>query len=115
MERGRRIADWENWIGQHLRLRDLRVFAAVVKERSISRAAQRLGITQPAVSKVIADLEYTLKVRLFDRGRRGVELTKFGQALLRRGNAAFDELKQSVMDIDFLSDPASGELRIGCS
>jgi len=115
MDRGRRIADWENWIGQHLRLRDLRVFSAVVKERSISRAAQRLGITQPAVSKVIADLEYTLKVRLFDRSRRGVELTTYGQALLRRGNAAFDELKQSVMDIDFLSDPASGELSIGCS
>jgi DNA-binding transcriptional LysR family regulator len=74
-----------------------------------------LGITQPAVSKVVAGLEYTLKVRLFDRGRQGVEPTIYGRALLRRGNAAFDELKQSVMDIDFLSDPASGELRIGCS
>jgi DNA-binding transcriptional LysR family regulator len=74
-----------------------------------------LGITQPAVSKVVADLEYTLKVRLFDRGRQGVEPTIYGHALLRRGNAAFDELKQSVMDIDFLSDPESGELRIGCS
>src|SRR6185437_5398847 len=80
-----------------------------------ARAAAHLGITQPAVSKVIADLEYTLKIRLLDRGRRGVEPTVYGRALLRRGTAAFDELKQSVMDIAFLSDPASGELRIGCS
>ena len=115
MNGGRRIADWENWIGRHLRLRDLHVFATAAKEGSMARAAHRLGITQPAVSKVVADLEYTLKVRLLDRGRRGVELTAYGRALLRRGNAAFDELKQSVMDIDFLSDPASGELRIGCS
>ena len=115
MNSGRRISDWENWVGRHLRLRDLHVFATVAKEGSMARAAQRLGITQPAISKVVADLEYTLKVRLLDRGRRGVELTAYGRALLRRGNAAFDELKQSVMDIDFLSDPASGELRIGCS
>jgi DNA-binding transcriptional LysR family regulator len=114
MDSGRRIADWENWIGRHLRLRDLHVFATVAKEGSMARAAQRLGITQPAISKVVADLEYTLKVRLLDRGRRGVELTAYGRALLRHGNAAFDELKQSVMDIDFLSDPTSGELRIGC-
>jgi DNA-binding transcriptional LysR family regulator len=115
MNTGRRIADWENWVGRHLRMRDLHVFATVAKEGSMARAAQRLGITQPAVSKVVADLEYTLKVRLFDRGRQGVEPTIYGHALLRRGNAAFDELKQSVMDIDFLSDPESGELRIGCS
>ena len=98
MDSGRRIADWENWIGRHLRLRDLHVFATVAKEGSMARAAQRLGITQPAISKVVADLEYTLKIRLLDRGRRGVELTAYGRALLRHGNAAFDELKQSVMD-----------------
>jgi len=115
MDGGPRIADWDNWLGRHLRLRDLHVFAIVAKEGSMARAAAHLGITQPAVSKVIADLEYTLKIRLLDRGRRGVEPTVYGRALLRRGTAAFDELKQSVMDIAFLSDPASGELRIGCS
>jgi DNA-binding transcriptional LysR family regulator len=110
-----RIADWENWLGRHLRLRDLHVFATVAKQGSMARAAARLGITQPAVSKVIADLEQTLDVRLLDRGRRGVEPTVYGHALLRRGTAAFDELKQSITDIAFLSDSKSGELRIGCS
>jgi DNA-binding transcriptional LysR family regulator len=115
MDSWRRISDWENWLGRHLRLRDLHVFTTVAKEGSMARAAARLGITQPAVSKVIADLERTLGARLLDRGRRGVETTMYGRAFLRRGTAAFDELKQGVTDIASLSDPASGELRIGCS
>lgn len=110
-----KIIDWDDWIGRHLRLRDLHVFFAVAKEGSMAKAAQRLGVTQPAVSKVIADLEDTLSVRLLDRGPRGVEATIFGQALLKRGSAAFDELKQSVRDMQSLADPTTGELRIGCS
>jgi DNA-binding transcriptional LysR family regulator len=111
----RRVVEWENWIGRRLRLRDLHVFATVAKEGSMAKAAERLGVTQPAVSKVIADLESALHARLLDRGHRGVELTMYGHALLKRGMAAFDELKQGVLDIDFLADPTSGELRIGCS
>ena len=110
-----RIIDWERWIGRRLRLQDLHVFFAVAKLGSMAKAAQQLGVTQPAVSKVIADLEHALDVRLLDRGRRGVEPTMYGRALLKRGNAAFDELKQGVMDIEFLADPTSGELRVGCS
>jgi DNA-binding transcriptional LysR family regulator len=110
-----RIIDWEHWIGRRLRLHDLHVFFVVAKLGSMAKAAQQLGVTQPAVSKVIADLEHALDVRLLDRGRRGVEPTMYGLALLKRGNAAFDELKQGVMDIEFLADPTSGELRVGCS
>src|SRR5262249_43059447 len=68
----------------------------------------------PAVSKVIADLEYALGVRLLDRSPKGVEPTVYGRALLKRGLAAFDELKQGIRDIEFLADPASGEVRVGC-
>src|SRR5215813_14752517 len=109
-----RIIDWERWIGRRLRLQDLHVFFAVAKLGSMAKAAQQLGVTQPAVSKVIADLEHVLDVRLLDRGRRGVEPTMYGRALLKRGNAAFDELKQGVLDIEFLADPTQGELRVGC-
>ncbi len=52
--------------------------------------------------------------RLFDRNPRGVEPTIYGRALLKRGRAAFDELRQGIKDIDFLSDPKAGELKIGC-
>src|SRR5262249_10657304 len=65
--------------------------------------------------KAIADLEHTLGVRLLDRSRKGVEPTSYGQALLQRGLAAFDELRQGVKDIEFLADPTAGEVRIGAS
>jgi DNA-binding transcriptional LysR family regulator len=80
----------------------------------MAKAAVELGISQPAVSDVIANLEHALGVRLFDRSSQGVEPTMYGRALLKRGLAAFDELKQGIRDIEFLSDPTSGELRIGC-
>jgi DNA-binding transcriptional LysR family regulator len=106
--------DWESRIGRRLRLRDLHIFFTAVQRGSMAKAAQTLGVTQPAVSKVIADLEHTLGVRLLDRGARGVEPTKYGRALLTRSNAAFDELRQCVSDIEFLADPTVGEVRIGC-
>jgi DNA-binding transcriptional LysR family regulator len=106
--------DWESRIGRRLRLRDLHILFTAVQRGSMAKAAQTLGVTQPAVSKVIAELEHTLGVRLLDRGARGVEPTKYGRALLTRSNAAFDELRQSVRDIEFLADPTVGEVRIGC-
>src|SRR5215467_6830171 len=109
----RRI-DWEGQIGRQLRLRDLHVFFTVVQCRSMAKAALQLGVSQPAVSKVIADLEYALGVRLLDRSPQGVEPTVFGHALLKRGTAAFDELKQGVRDIEYLADPTTGEVKVAC-
>jgi len=106
--------DWESQIGRRLKLRDLHVFFTVVERGSMAKAAQHLGVSQPTVSEVIADLEHALGVRLLDRRPQGVEPTMYGGALLKRSVAAFDELKQSIRDIEFLSDPTSGELRIGC-
>src|SRR5215510_891275 len=110
-----RKIDWESQIGRRLKLRDLHVFSTVVQRGSMAKAAQQLGVSTPAVSEVIADLEHALGVKLLDRSAQGVEPTIYGQALLRRGVAAFDELKQGIRDIEFLSDPTTGELRIGCS
>ena len=59
-------------------------FFTAVQRGSMAKAAQTLGVTQPAVSKVIAELEHTLGVRLLDRGARGVEPTNYGRALLTR-------------------------------
>jgi DNA-binding transcriptional LysR family regulator len=107
--------DWESQIGRRLKLRDLYVFVTVVRRGSMAAAARELGVSQPAVSEVIADLEHALGVRLLDRGAQGVEATIYGDALLKRSVAVFDELKQSIRDIEFLSDPTVGELRIGCT
>jgi DNA-binding transcriptional LysR family regulator len=108
-----RKIDWESQIGRRLKLRDLHVFSTVVRRGSMARAARELGVSHPAVSEVIADLEHALGVKLVDRSAQGVEPTIFGDALLKRSVAVFDELKQSVRDIEFLSDAATGEVRIG--
>lgn len=107
--------DWDAQIGRRLRLRDLHAFFTVVRWGSMAKAAEQLRVSQPAMSKTIADLEHALGVRLLDRGRRGVEPTIYGQALLKRGLVAFDELKQGIRDIEFLNDPTAGELTIGCA
>jgi DNA-binding transcriptional LysR family regulator len=108
-----KITDWDRHIGRRLKLRNLHVFFTVVQHGSLAKAASHLGVSHPAVSQLIADLEQALGATLFDRTSRGVTPTIYGQALLARGRAAFDELKQGIRDIEFLSDPASGEIRIG--
>jgi DNA-binding transcriptional LysR family regulator len=110
-----KIVDWDDHIGRRLRLRDLRVFFAVVQHGSLSKAAAHLRVSAPAVSQVIAELEHSLGAKLFDRNTRGVEPTVYATALLSRGRAAFDELKQGIRDIESLIDPEVGEVRIGCT
>ena len=105
---------WADRIGRRLKLRDLHVLSAVVQWGSMAKAAQHLAVSQPVVSAAVADLEHAIGVRLLDRSRRGVEPTIYGRAILKHGMVAFDALKQGVKEIEFLADPAAGELRIGC-
>ncbi len=110
----RRRIDWEARIGRRLRFRDLHTFFTVVSLGSMAKAAAQLGVSAPTVSEAIADLESAVGVRLLDRSRGGLETTPYGEAILKRGLVAFDELKQGIRDIEFLADPTAGELRIGC-
>ena len=86
---------------------------AVSLAGSMAKAAEKLAISQPAISKAISDLERDLGVALFDRSSRGVELTPSGHILLRRGRAMLDELQQGLQEIENLSDPTVGKVRIG--
>lgn len=106
--------DWDSQLGRRMRLRDLHVFTTVVRLGSMAKAGKELGVSQPAVSEVIADLESALGVQLLDRTPQGVEPTAYGAALLKRSIAAFDELRQGIRDIEYLADPTIGEIRIGC-
>src|SRR5215475_13739762 len=102
-------------VGRRMKLQDLHVLMAVVQTGSMGKAAQRLNITQPAISRSIAELEHALGVRLLDRSRQGVEPTEYGRVLLDCGAAVFDELQQGVKNIEFLTDPTVGEIRVGGS
>jgi DNA-binding transcriptional LysR family regulator len=102
-------------IGRRMKLRDLHILMAVVQAGSMNKAAAFLNTTQPAVSKSIAELERTVGVRLLDRNAQGVVPTAYGRALLDGGTAVFDELRQAVKNIEFLADPTTGEVRVGCT
>jgi len=104
---------WADRIGRRVKLRDLHILLAVAQAGSMSRAADRLAISHPVVSKTIADLEHALGVRLLDRTSQGTEPTSYGRALLSCGTVVFDELRRGVQEIAFLSDPTVGELRVG--
>src|SRR5258705_11414065 len=87
---------WDHRVGRRLTLRDLNILLTVAVAGSMAKAATRLAISQPAVSRAIAGMERTLGVILLDRSQQGVEPTIYGRALLRRGIAVFDELKLGV-------------------
>src|SRR5262249_30678743 len=106
--------DCEHEIGRRIRLRDLHIFLTVSQRGSMAQAAAQLGVSQPAVSGVIAELERALGVPLFERSTRGVKPTMFARAMLDRSVAAFDELKQGIRTLENLADPTAGELWIGC-
>jgi DNA-binding transcriptional LysR family regulator len=104
--------DWSDRIGRRIKLRDLHILQAVAQHGSMAKAARHLAISQPVISKVIADLEREVGHPLLDRDRHGAEPTIYGASLLKHGLAVFDELRQSVEEIEYLADPTKGELRI---
>src|ERR1700746_3241735 len=106
---------WSERIGNRIKLRELHILPAVAKAGSMGKAAAELAVSQPGVSKGVSDLEYSLRVRLFDRRPHGVEPTPHGRALLDCGLAVFDDLRRGVATLEFLSDPAAGELRLRCT
>ena len=73
--------DWSDRIGRRIKLRDLHIVMAVADTGSMAKAAAKLRISHPAVSKAISEIEGTLGVRLFDRNPQGAELAAYGQGL----------------------------------
>lgn len=104
---------WNDPIGRRLKLKDLHYLQTVVEAGSMAKAAPLLMVSQPVLSKAIADLELTLGVRLLDRGPHGVQPTVYGRQVLASGHVIFDELRQGVKEIEYLRDPSAGELAVG--
>src|SRR6185503_7073548 len=93
-------------------LRQLRVLRAVGELGSFSLAADRLGYTQPAVSKIIATLELEIGTKLVDRGTRPLRLTDAGEALSRRAASAFEQLAAAQLEVDAIAGLGGGSLRV---
>ena len=93
----------------------LQAFLAVAESGSFSRAAERIYLTQPAISKRIATLEKELDARLFDRIGSGIHLTPAGEALLTRARHVLKELEDVKRGIANLSGAIAGELLVATS
>ena len=92
----------------------LRQLAVIVRERSFSKAAESLGISQPALSKNIRSLERVLGVQLLERGRFGAIPTTFGLALVRHADAIDAELRSAEQEVTALRVARSGHVCVGC-
>ena len=101
------MSDWEPDI------RTLRCFVTVAEERNITRAANRLNIAQPALSRKIASLERELNLVLFERSVRGVDLTAAGKILLDRAYVIFGQLAQTFHDVTASSEKPAGTVVVG--
>lgn len=96
-----------------MELRHLRYFVAVAEELSFSRAAERLQIAQPPLSQQIQALEKELKVKLFDRKKRPLQLTRAGQTLLEEAYVTLAQLDQAVHKTQRIYRGELGYLTVG--
>ena len=94
-------------------LRDLRYFTAVAEELHFRKAAERLFVSQPVLSRQIARLEQDLKARLFIRDRRSVQLTSAGEALLHRTRHLLEDWDAATKEVAILARKEQSVLVIG--
>ena len=94
-------------------LRDLRYFTAVAEELHFRKAAERLFVSQPVLSRQIARLEQDLKARLFIRDRRSVQLTSAGEALLHRARHLLEDWDAATKEVTALARKEQSVLVIG--
>ncbi len=91
----------------------LRAFLAVAKGLSFTKASKELGISQPAVTKHVQELENRYKVKLFSRQGGQIVLTTEGQALKRHAEVIVAEFDRMNLEMELLRNPAYGPLRVG--
>ncbi|MCC7256749.1 MAG: LysR family transcriptional regulator [Gammaproteobacteria bacterium] len=96
-----------------LDMKSLRQVMALATHRNFSRAAAALHVSQPALSRSLMTLEQNLGVRLFDRSRRGVTPTSFGQVLIDRGGRLMASLDDIRGELDRMRGLESGSLTVG--
>ncbi|HEY0335079.1 MAG TPA: LysR family transcriptional regulator [Stenotrophomonas sp.] len=102
---------WFN--ASRLKTRQLLLLLHLYEQRSVLRAAEAASMTQPAASKLLAEMEDLLGVKLFERHARGVEPTWYGQVLVRRARAAMSEIGRAQEEIAALKSGRMGQASIG--
>src|SRR5262252_5778937 len=96
-----------------MELRHLRYFVAVAEEQSVTRAAARLHVSQPPLSRQIRDLEDELDVALFDHGAKSVRLTEAGKVFLSEARAILRRAGEAVETVKAVANGHRGEIHVG--
>jgi len=96
-----------------MKLQQLDLFVMIAEEGQIGRAATRAGITQPALTKHLQNLEQSVGSRLFERDRNGVQLTQAGVRLLTRARVILGSAEEAQRELAELASGAIGQLRVG--
>ncbi len=98
---------------RRLRMRHLELLCHLKEESTVSSAALQLSLTQPAVSKMITEIETICHATLFTRGRTGISANEKGNLLIRQACDMVQSFDRSLLEIRALEDGASGLLRMG--
>lgn len=96
-----------------MNLKQLEYFIALAEELHFGRAAERLGMAQPPLSRQIKQIEEDLGALLFNRGRNAITMTQAGDRLYQRGNALLAEFQDIKLEVKRIGQGAEGRLRIG--
>lgn len=96
-----------------MNFKQLRYFIAVAEELHFGRAAERLNMAQPPLSRQIKQFEEELEATLFNRGRSTISLTQAGERLLERGQSIINQIDDTRLEVRRLGQGAEGRLRIG--
>lgn len=100
-------------LATRLKLRHFMLLAELDRHRSVSRAAQHLGLSQPTVTRALGEIESIFMAQLFTRSRRGLEPTPAGALVLARAKVALADTRSLGQDLETLAIGLHGRLRIG--
>ncbi|MCK9534374.1 MAG: pca operon transcription factor PcaQ [Pseudomonas sp.] len=100
-------------IENRITYRHLQCFIEIVRQNSVTRAADVLALTQPAVSKKLKELEDMLGIRLMERSKKGVELTQFGEVFIKYAGASLAALREGTDSIIQAQKKGSMHISVG--
>ncbi|MBV9621239.1 MAG: LysR family transcriptional regulator, partial [Gammaproteobacteria bacterium] len=103
----------ERWIARKFRLRHLELLAELHQSRSILRAARRLNLSQPSVTKALQEMEKTVGVALFERTNRGLRASAYGDILARHAKVVLAQLRHAAEEVESLRAGYSGKVSVG--
>ena len=96
-----------------LNLRQIRLLVAVGENHSIMSAASELGVSQPAATKIIRELEIDFDIQLFQRTNRGAVPTAYGSALIRHGKLILTQVANAAQELGDLKEGIGGRITVG--